>query len=113
MLPPLAPATLSWQASVVNLGVISWLCNQDPGEVTELGLGPAMLPYSVVLDGGISRRTLVAGRQKAHPLLLVLDLKFQSRVSGKMDLVMRLSVQESLFFALNPNPGLRSMLASS
>ena len=71
VLPSLAPATLSWQASVVNLGVIPWLCNQDPQEVTELGLGPAMLPYSVVLDGGISRRTLVAGSQKAHPLLLV------------------------------------------
>ena len=36
----------------------------------ELGLGLAMPPYSVVLDGGVSRRTLVLGRQKAHPLLV-------------------------------------------
>lgn len=71
VLPSLAPATLGWQASVVNLGVLSWLCSQDPQEVLELGLGRATLPYSVVLDRGISRRTLVAGRQKAHPLLLV------------------------------------------
>ena len=71
MLPPRAPATLSWQVSVIDLGVISWLYNQDPQEVTERGLGPAMFPYLVVLDGGISSRTLVVGRQKANPLLLV------------------------------------------
>lgn len=78
LLPPLAPATLSWQPAVVSLEDITWLCSQDPPEVPELGLGPAIPPYSVVLDGGISTRDNGRGKAEITTSSPGLDLNLQS-----------------------------------
>lgn len=60
----------------------------DPPAVPELGLGPAIPPYSVVLDGGISTRDNGRGKAEITSSSPGLDLNLQSRVSSKMDLIM-------------------------
>ena len=54
----------------------------------ELGLGPVIPPYSVVLDRGISTRDNGRGKAESTSSSPGLDLNLQSRVSRKMDLIM-------------------------